>query len=40
MPEDLHSNLSRSSEAERVKEILKIVKSLTEAYGMKLSHGL
>ena len=40
MPEDLHSKLSRSCEAERAKESIKIVKRLTEAYGVKLSHGL
>ena len=40
MPEDLHSKLSRISEAERAKDSLKIVKLLTEAYGVKLSHGL
>ena len=40
MPEDLHSRLSRSSEADRAKESLQIVKRLTEVYGVQLSHGL
>ena len=40
MLQDLHSKLSRSSEAERAKESIKIVKRLTEAFGVKLSHSL
>ncbi len=40
MPEDLQFKLSRSSEAERAKESLKIVKRSIEAYGVNSSHGL
>ena len=40
MPKDLYPKLFRSSEVERAKESLKIVKRLTEAYHMKMSHGV
>ena len=40
MPEDLQFKLSHSSETERAKESLKIVKRSIEAYGVIPSHGL